>query len=253
MRRRKARVVWLPLDINNRLGSAPAAATNTITDSSHFIISLSGPPLGDPPLTQEIPLVMDAGGSSVGGQVQGVVLPERTLADIEDSGYRLRRIVGKLFFGIGQDTTRINGDTATQVITAGVIVRRVQPGGNSLAAAAGTANGELLSTATLDNIVDPWIWRRSWILSNLADPVNTDGTIFPLTSNVLCGSALDGPHIDQKTARVIGPEERLFLSITCQGIDGNSQTEPLLVICVGDLRILGSMRTTVGNRRNASR
>jgi len=249
-RRKRARVVWLPVDINNRLGRAPNPASAG-GDSSHFIKAFTLNPLGDDPITEEIPLVLDQQTASIGGTT--AILTDKTLADVESSGYRLRRIVGKLFFGIGQTTDRQLGDVTSGIVTAGLIIRRTAPNGDSVASVAGGANGTLLNVASLDNIADPWIWRRSWMLSNLLDPQNTDNLIFPLSSNILCGSALDGPHIDQKTARIVGPEERLYLSVTCSGIDGNSQTEPLLVILVGDLRILASMRSSVGNRRNATR
>lgn len=251
MRKRKAKVTWLPVDINNRLGTAPVAVTNPEIGSSHFIQALTGPPLGDPATTSELPIVFDQSGS---GLVFGAgLLENQSLADITQSGYRLRRIVGKLFFGCGQSAVRIAGDVTTVIVTAGIIVRRVDANGVSLATAGGGGLQLQSNTATLDNIMDPWIWRRSWMLSNLLDPVNNDGLIFPTTSNISYGSALDGAHIDQKTARIVGPEERLFLNVTCQGINGNAQSEPLLILLVGDLRVLASMRSQVGNRRNASR
>jgi len=250
MRRRKARVVWLPVDLENRLGKAPVIADNANLDSSHIIHIFTMPPLGDPALTEEIPIVQDGQGSGLG---LGLTLQDKSLADIEQSGYRLRRIVGKLFFGMAQDDQADPTDVAAGVVTAGFIVRRVGPAGTSLAQQSSGATGELISTATLNNISDPWIWRRSWLLANTKAPGLSDGTTFPITTNIQYGSALDGPHVDQKTARIVGPEERLFLSVTCQGIDGNSQSNPAAIILVGDLRVLASMRSSVGNRRNANR
>lgn len=250
-KRRKARVVWLPADINNRLGSAPNPASNAGTDSSVIIKIFTANPLGDPPITEEIPIVLDGGDSTLGGTTAALL--DKTLADVEQSGYRLRRIVGKLFFAVDQDALAALGDPSTCIVTAGFIVRRVAPDGTSMASIAGGATGVTISTQTLDNLADPWIWRRSWILSNTAGANAADAASFPQQNNIEYGSALDGAHVDQKTARIVGPEERLFLSVTCAGINGNSQAGPMAVLLIGDIRTLGSLRSNVGNRRNANR
>jgi len=245
MRKRKPAVVWLPQDINNRLGQAPIAAS-TGEQSSLIIKILTAPPLGDPPSTEEIPIVKDFGGLS------NVVEATQTLSDLENSGYRLRRIVGKLFFAMTQSAAPALGDVTTVVVTAAFIIRRIDPSlGTSLADPIGGPPGIEINVASLENQDDPFIWRRSWMLSNKLDANNTDN--FGLAFNGLYGSAVDGPHVDQKTARLVGPDERLFLTVTCSGVDGNAQTTPLAVVMVGDLRVLASMRSSVGNRRNASR
>lgn len=248
--RRKARVVWLPADINNRLGKAPLPADNAATDSSIIIKVFTANPLGDPPTNEEIPIVLDQQAGTIGSTQ--AALTDKTLADVEQSGYRLRRIVGKLFFSADQDTGAALGDPVTWIVTAGFIIRRVAADGSSVASIASGASGLLLSTQTLDNLADPWIWRRSWILSNAAGP-SLDHTNFPNVNNIQTGSALDGPHVDQKTARVVGPEERLFLSVTVAGINGNAEAGPGAILLVGDLRVLASMRSSVGNRRNSTR
>lgn len=250
MRKRKARVVWLPVDIENRVGKSPQPADNAAVDSSHFIKIFTLNPLGDPALTEEIPVVLDQQNASLGGTAN--ILTDKTLADVAQSGYRLRRIVGKVWFGIQQDAQPDPQSPTTGIITAGFIIRHTAANGASMAAVAGGPTGNTISTSTLDNIDDPWIWRRSWLLSNVAS-ANPDANTFPVSSNLVLGSALDGPHVDAKTARIVGPEERLFLSVTCTAIDGTSQGPPVAVICVGDLRVLASMRSSVGNRRNAVR
>lgn len=245
MRRTKQRVVWLPQDLNNRLGTAPLPAANG-TDNGLIIKIFTAPPLGDPVLTEEIPILKDFSPTS------GVSDPAATLADLENSGYRLRRIVGKLFFAMGQTSAFEIGDITTVCVTAGFIIRRVVQDGSSMASLAGGPTGTELSTVSLQNNQDPWIWRRSWLLSNKnAAVINTDNFAFAFNGSY--GSVADGPHVDQKTARIVGPEERLFLSVSCSGVDGNAQTNPGAVVLIGDLRVLGSMRTSVGNRRNAQR
>lgn len=246
MRKRKSpRVVWLPSDLNNRLGSAPLPAANP-NDNSLIIKIFTAPPLGDPVTNEEIPIVKDFQANATAADEQA------SLSDLENSGYRLRRIVGKLFFFMGQTSVFEVGNITTCCVTAGFIIRRIAQDGSSMASLASGPAGTLLSTVSLVNNPDPWIWRRSWLLSNKNPAVtNTDNIAFAFNGSY--GSALDGPHVDQKTARVVGPEERLFLSVSVSGVDGNAQTEPGVVALIGDLRILGSMRTSVGNRRNAQR
>jgi len=72
----------------------------------------------------------------------------------------------------------------------------------------------------------------------------------------LAGGNFDGPHVDQKTARIVGPEERLYLDVTATVLSQVSSTTnevPFTLACITDLRILGTLRTNAGNRRNASR
>lgn len=242
MRKRRQSVVWLPADINNRLNSAPLPATIG-RDSSTIVKAFTANPLGAVALTEEIPIVRDF--------TKNNAVIDESLADLEDSGYRLRRIVGKLFFLMNQDPAAVDGDATSVKVTAGFIIRRMATDGTSQAST--TANGLDINTCTLDNIADPWIWRRAWVFSNRVTNAQFTNDIFPGTNVDGYGSALDGPHVDAKTARVVGPEERLYLSVTTEGLNGNAQGAPSLILMFGDLRVLASMRTSVGNRRNASR
>ena len=63
----------------------------------------------------------------------------------------------------------------------------------------------------LDNITNPWIWRRSWILSNPEGNVVRDD--FPIANSNYVGDA-SGPHIDSKVKRRILREQRLFFALT---------------------------------------
>lgn len=252
MRKRgKAKVVWLPMDLENRLGVAPAVATSGV-QSSTIIKIFTAPPLGDPFLTEEIPIVKDFAGGP-GGLVatQGA-----TLADLEQSGYRLRRIVGKLGFSAIQDNAIDPNGATTWHITAGFIIRRVNQDGNSTASGNSGPTGEQTSPSNLNNIADPWIWRRSWDLANRSDNallVDPNAVSFRESNYLYGGGSYDGPHVDAKTARVVGPEERLFLTVSIEGINGNAQSPPGAVLLIGDIRVLASMRSNSGNRRNASR
>lgn len=179
-----------------------------------------------------------------------------SMADWEGSGYRLRRIVGKLYAGVDQDV----GDGAQNnypeaaIFTAGFIVLRVD----------GTTGAPLNATpgkydpARTENIQDPWIWRRSWILSNykangVGGPASAYGQYAQNTSLVGAGTH-DGPHIDQKTARRVSTEERLFFVASCS-TPGNAITGQVAgnLRMHLDYRLIISPLKIMGNRRNASR
>lgn len=251
MRRKKPRVVWLP----------PTNAFSTSTDLtggwSLASVVLAPTASGDPPGLIEVPIVQDGVQSDPLGATS-------SLADIESSGYRLRRIVGKLYCFIGQSETAVTEQIWG--VTAGFIIRRTDPAtGGSLAAAASVASSfDLIDPANIRNAGDPWIWQRSWLLSNYL----VDATVGnPVFSNELSlwehaggganygrlypGGNSEGPHVDQKTARIVGPEERLFLNVSATPIITGATTSSLVIIY--QFRVLASMRTNIGNRGNASR
>lgn len=256
MRRRKPRVVWLP-----------QTNANSIGDGSQVyqlgIIGVAG--ATGQSVTKEIPLVLDT-------QVSAVFGTEPSLADIESSGYRLRRIVGKLWCEVAQQDIfsgagigAITGPSSC-IVSAGIIVRRADSTGTSYASQVGVISEEI-DVGKIDNTGDPWVWRRSWtlgdnnalqLLSGTAGAVQTQSRQFFPTTNFgnYAGGNSDGAHVDQKTARLVSSEERLFLDVTVT-ILGESpnqpDTNPITVAFWTDLRVLGSLRTTSGNRRNASR
>lgn len=241
-RRRKPRVVWLPPDSNNRLGANPAAS-GLQAGAFDFFLDILGP------------------GSVAGDNVTGYVavnsdipppefqfsgLNAVSLSDIESSGYRLRRVVGKIYVSLFQGLTAI-GDIPQVLITVGLIVLRCDPSGAPLSAATPGS----YSPAMINSWMDPWIWRRSWMMTNFVEAAGIGLPAFPETNCNEPGS-LDGPHIDAKTARRIGPEERLFLvanaMVAKAGDGGNAH-----VSITGELRCVASLLTSTGNRRNASR
>lgn len=235
MRKRRPSVVWIPQTNNFTIGMGGTNAYHT------FSVDVAGAP-GDFAVG-EIPLVID--------DTRDPTAPGDSLSDIENSGYRLRRIVGKIFCV----TLQVDADTAGIIlVTAGIIVRRTDIATGTSTALAADATGALIAPGEIQNNADPWIWRRTWLLcNNLAQaPGNFAANLLP-ESNVEYGSAVDGPHVDQKTARVIGPEERLFLDVSSTVVTPGGGVIPLTTQVWTDLRVLGSMRTSVGNRRNASR
>jgi len=246
-RRSKVKVVWLPTTnaFSGDQGN-PAGLANTTTwqiTSQTVFSSIQGDHEA-----LEIPVTLDGSGSAP-------LNPTSSLADIENSGYRLRRIVGKVYVFISQSTD----DPTVSVIgvTAGFMVRRVDGGGiASLASSVPAVGGEVLAQVNpvlIDNSMDPWIWRRSWLLGDNGTANNgTLSTAVPAQNfGFQYPGPLEGPHVDQKTARIVGPEERLFLDVGYVTLLPRTTNSSIVVIT--DLRILASMRSNIGNRRNASR
>jgi len=255
-RRRRTRVQWMPnpgtgtVDINDtNIGAQNSGADFRTTTSNNA------------PTTILLPLVVDNPVQTVEAGAPMSVWQSQGLNQTQRLNWRLRRIVGKLFCSAGFTVPDPQNNTAPDavLVQAGIIVRRVDD-----------ENGQPVvntqDVANIDNNDDPWIWRRDWILSRGTSgrdnfggvAINTDGLQnFPQT-NAGYGSVKDGPHIDQKTNRVIGQEERLFLNITWThlplpasdrtGLDTNS-----IVYFNFQYRILGSVFQNAGNRRNASR
>lgn len=236
-RRRKPTVVWLPISGTQNLAQqviAPLLSGDIPVEANGGIA------------TTFTALTFDYDAEVI---LQANQLP--SLADFEQSSYRLRRIVGKVFVAMKQEAGSAPPAVrqAAGIIAAGFMVLRVQ---EQTGAPLGTA--AQYNPLNEDNIRDPWIWRRTWILSNglSGSPSQPQWGEMPF-SNVEYGSAYDGAHIDQKTARVIGPEERLFFIVGTQGLDAAAVDEPSHLRYVLDVRLLASMRRAAGNRRNASR
>lgn len=242
-RRRKPRVVWLPPDANSRIGVSPAIAGYQ-PGAFKMALDLVGPEPGDY-VTGLIPLVSDI----PSGTFQGTGLPLETLADIYGSGYRLRRIVGKIFASIDQYDGVASGNAPQVLLTCGIIVLRVNPDGTPLLP---VASYDQYSPAVINNWADPWVWRRSWVFSNFAEATALQQALYPDT-NTQYGSVMDGPHLDQKTARNVLQEERLFFVANAMATETSSAAGNARIEIIGDLRFVASLRRTSGNRGNASR
>lgn len=171
-----------------------------------------------------------------------------SLADRASSAYRLRRVVGKIWCGIDQFDQE--GVTSEVVVTAGLIVLRTHEVAGEIVPL--NATTEEYSTQMLQNWSDPWIWRRSWLLGNIPNETVGAFAFFPEANATYGGGNQDAAHVDAKTARIVGTEERLFLVVTGSSVNGNPQVSITLRL-LWDLRVLASMRTSQGNRRNASR
>lgn len=258
-RRRKPRVVWLPMQGNDvaqgqELGDNGAVgAASTLTIGGNGAIAFDA-----------ISVTFDY--SDAPTQEQGSF--ERSLQDLTSgNAYRLRRLVGKILVGVA--TTSSSGGIGNVDVACGFMVNRTDDSGNPLSYGL-FGSDQQRSPLAQDAQQDPWIWRRRWVLSPIPAVCNypsssliTDidavtstlgGPQFPQT-NAEYGSLQDGPHIDQKTARVISNQERLYFWISGRRVTnvGETAQQDLTLDYVLDLRLLASLRQNVGNRRNASR
>lgn len=237
-RRRKPAVQWLPLTVTNVV-SAGGVRGNFYADS--FTI----PPLFGARSSQMYTIIPDYPASAIR---QANQIP--SLGDWEGSAYRLRRIVGKVFAGMEQNIPP-QGSTypmACLLTVAYEIIRVDEAAGAPLRAA------DAYSPQDLDNIQDPFIWRRSWVLTN---DFGGNAQAQPFwqwapRGTPDYGSAWDGPHIDARTARRVSDEERLIALVSCTNISGDADLAGGGRIVL-ETRALASALRPAGNRRNASR
>jgi len=247
-RRRKPRVVWFPTFGNSLAaeGVSPSQGyheTDEISVEWNFTHTLDA-----------FPLTWDESTSEQNDQQQGFG-DARSLQDyVSGKEYRLRRVLGRLFLGCGPKpgASQANPRVAIVELAAGLIVGKTDD------------TGALISSPNplrQDHATYPWIWHRKWLLRN--GSTNQSGTqttgaqyTFLPGHNALYTSYDQGPYFDQKTARVIKQEERLFMMLATRMIvqADPAGTAECFISVDFDYRLLGSLRAGgVGNRRNASR
>jgi len=253
-RRRRPRVAWLPTNIIAN-GEAPASFD---AGGVQGILNLDD--AGDI-VYDAFPLTFDASKDPSNFDPGVDAAWERpSLQDyVTGNQYRLRRIVGKCFiFGSADELDDPPDFPALIDVAAGFIVCKTDDDGAPL------TNFTEVNPLAANSMNDPWIWRRRWVLNPFGhyNPTNIVGDLranpafadFP-GSTAGYGSAVDGPHIDQKTARNIDSQERLFAVLAARGWSNDyAAFGALRIDYLLDYRILASLRTaSVGNRGNASR
>lgn len=258
-RRRQRRYTWFP-----PIGNGPALVSQGVPTEQQFLGPITDaitvrnsnlPSVGVYALTFDYPYATPIASAGV--------LP--SLVDVTSTSWYLERLVGKCFVQwtvspeVWASLTVPTNPAA--LITAGIMVLRVDD------LDAGPVKPPVeYSPDTAVNIPDPWVWRRSWILGNglevpqdqALNAARRDlGGYPPTTAHY--GSIQDGPHIDTKSNRLIGPEERLFFVIAGRNHTWDVPPEPGTDNTVLgsfrfhlDYRILGSVRRST-NRGNTSR
>jgi len=261
-RKRKPRVVWLPVH-----GRDFAVSVEGSHSANGIGGDLTVPQTGE--IVSDIQAVTFDYSDSA-SQEEGVDF--RSLQDLaQGNAYRLRRIVGKIHAAAVMQN---NAETTVPTVdlAAGFMVCRTSDDGNILAGQSGGITGDVnRGPLAQDAAEDPWIWRRRWLLTavpsmvrwpaptaSLIADINDANTAidfqgqFPQTTAGY-GSVQDGPHIDQKTARVISSSERLFFWVQARLTNPSTETNNAQLPWQLDVRLLASLRTNIGNRRNASR
>lgn len=256
-RRRRPRVQWLHTPGGLLVQNAVAPLAKILDNPQPIEISFGTLP--GAPVTFTAPMVVD---NPIAETVQGASLAtyqNLALNQLNEFGWRLRRIVGNVFVGATLEDNQQSARSPGALVSCGIIVLRVDDNGQPTAATAG------LNVGNLENETDPYVWRRDFVLSSGAaagagsSPIWTAINTFP-QSNVDYGTK-HHIAIDQKTARRIGPEERLFFVATAwelpldqaTNIGGEQSTSSIVLYFNVPYRILGSVITVAGNRRNASR
>lgn len=235
-RRRRGNVVWLP--------NTPTTRENIDTAVNWKRGTLACDGGGNTAVAIEL-LVRDENPADT----------ENALADYTQGGYILKRVVGKLFVAARQeDPTEGNAVIPGVLVTASLEVLRTDPNTNN---PTGLADLTVYDAQAAGNERDPWIWQRSWILSNgnavnFNEAADKSWGFFPY-SNAEYGSVLDGPHVDAKAKRRIGTEERLALIVSATSIEEHAQGfDDQYVDFIFQYRVLGTP-TRSSNRRNTSR
>lgn len=211
------------------------------------------------PLIPDVPMEGDSINPDAPGQLVQAIGQE----------YLLERIVGKILIGVrgGREADLFPTTISTVLVGAGIFVARANDadvgGGVNTPIGSATAaeRQENYSPLAEECIREPWIWRRIWLLGNPATDMRggyspstgliaqEKHTVFPPTT-AHYGSVMDGPHIDAKSNRRIGNDDRLWLAIAAtnwESADGStvypdaSSGSQLFLAGYIDYRILGRL------------
>lgn len=272
--RRRRKYTWLPVGVGTQLGSEEQ------DDNAVFanFLSLSVPVQANAPPTVNtiiVPLTQDTPPER---QVQyanlaagGTSFAPSNMAFQVGTEYFLRRIVGKFHLVHDAPFNEDNDPSfpASAFVGCGIFIARA----NDARDASGIVTSDLpIGAGTLDDrnanycvfgmdqIREPWIWRRTWLLGNKGPKTPTGAIFGTLDSNINAftqfptttagyGSVAEGGHIDAKTMRRVSNDDRLFLAISTAPIpfvlsNNNSQVQGIF-----DYRLLGALRRSK-NRGN---
>jgi len=172
---------------------------------------------------------------------------------VQGQAWRLNRIVGKVQLQTYQQSAGTTGRTWPNVfLTVAFFVAKVDDDAQN-----SPAMSALDSDPThKDNVMNPWIWRRTWLLGqpvgSRGDSGDSNFQKMEQKSTTQYNSVADGPHIDSKSKRFINREHRLFMSVAVRGYDVNwlsvDGDQEIGVAGIVDLRIHGQL----ARQRNTS-
>lgn len=237
-RRRKARFTWFP-----------TLGTNYQSDAGANNIWQTTFRLG--PLRPNLDNAIGPGTAANGAMEVFPVVPDFTSEPSEQLGstqvtlrdyvggneWLLKRLVGKIHIAVTPLSVDNPPAWAACLVKAGFFVARNQDDNQAEI----DLTDDEVDPFAADNVANPWIWQRSWMLNS---PAVAGIETFPLSTGGY-GSVLDGPHIDTKVARRIRREERLWFVLAVVGYDPANTVvleHGLQVDGLMDLRVLGALR-----------
>lgn len=129
------------------------------------------------------------------------------------TSYLIKRILGSIFVAPAADNE--DATLAVGVLAAAAIfVDSVDNQGQLL-------NGAAWDPLDDDSAQKSWMWRRVWTLGNIPTAGFPGFYRFPF-SNAEYGSVREGTHVDVKSRRNVGYEQRLFLVQAARSLTGSS-------------------------------
>lgn len=235
-RRRRRRPLWFPI-----IAAAGEGQDQDNFNSRPFALSVQP---GGLSTVLVFPIIPDkqVDGDTIAASVAGQLIQHL------GNSYELERIVGKLFLACSAPVDDV--DTIfpkTIQIGAGFFVARQadeQAGGGADLPIGAASQAELIenySPLSEDTVREPWIWHRTWILSTgrFSGNPNAGGNGFIWAANPLVAGTgfldfvplpgaprtnigqglMDGPHVDARSGRRVGGDERLWFAVAVRTLD----------------------------------
>lgn len=245
--KRRKRFTWMPV-LGTKISNIEPDDGRTVSGRAFGIDVF--PPSGDPfPGSQGsqnvliFPLIPDV-------PIDGTVAADQILPleAIIGNEWFCERIVGSIFVGFRTpDTGELRARSV--LVTAGVFVARANDQGSGggvdqpIGSASAAERRDNYGPQSVDAIREPWMFRRSWMLGGAPD-IAQAFSFFP-TSNVFYGDMRSGPHIDVKSVRRIGQDDRLWFAVSTVALGPRTGVEETFTQGVQgyvDVRILGNTR-----------
>lgn len=273
--RRRTKYIWLP-PIGEAGGQATGLPARINDDVGFdFVINATADPNFEETAVAVAPLIFDAPYETTSILGTTGVAADTPLSWFLQNEYVLKRIVGNIFVTIDSRQTAVEAPSAA-LVACGFFVARADDNSANPDQPIGTlegifdvvpsAKGRVFNYSPLSPTTarEPWIWRRTWILSpwgsgirngsnqplapsganNLATLVDGGGGYFPPT-NVHYSDSKTNHYCDAKTVRRIRSDERLWFVVAARawGLhQGITNSDDLLIKGHCDLRFLGAAR-----------
>jgi len=232
-RRRRRRFYWLPnLGIQGATGGGLVAQTEIM--SHDFLTALVQTNGGVTTAITDVTFD-DPRGANLADTA--VTTP---MAEFLRSGYMLRRVVGNLF--VHPIVTSSPEGYSAAIVTFAMFVARADEATDNIApigSLTGPEQTQNYDPTHNDNVREPYLFRRTWILGT---PFTTtgDGTNKFPTTNAGYGSAYEGTFVDQKTLRRVDGDNRLWAVLSARNYPvGAAHTSTVSIRAHFDFRYLG--------------